>query len=73
MRFSVRHPRDAVFSICKFLGEAYQVLSDEKLRLNYDNGGKDGIEDTPKMDSGAMFAMIFGSEKFDAILGSITI
>lgn len=53
------------------IGEAYMVLSDEKLRQNYDLGGKDGIAGAPKMDSGAMFAMIFGSEKFEAIVGEL--
>ena len=53
------------------IGEAYQVLSDEQLRANYDNRGKDGIEGAPKMDSAAMFAMIFGSEKFEPIVGEL--
>ena len=53
------------------IGEAYQVLSDEQLRANYDNRGKDGVEGAPKMDSAAMFAMIFGSEKFEPIVGEL--
>eukprot|EP00596_Hydrurales_sp_CCMP1899_P000062 CAMPEP_0119043032 /NCGR_PEP_ID=MMETSP1177-20130426/16361_1 /TAXON_ID=2985 /ORGANISM="Ochromonas sp, Strain CCMP1899" /LENGTH=618 /DNA_ID=CAMNT_0007010211 /DNA_START=212 /DNA_END=2068 /DNA_ORIENTATION=+ len=53
------------------VGEAYQVLSDEKLRLNYDNGGKEGVEGAPKMDPGALFAMIFGSEKFEPLVGEL--
>ena len=53
------------------IGEAYQVLSDEQLRANYDNRGKDGIEGAPKMDSAAMFAMIFGSEKFEPLVGEL--
>jgi hypothetical protein len=53
------------------IGEAYQVLSDEQLRANYDQGGKDGVEGAPKMESGAMFAMIFGSEKFEPLVGEL--
>lgn len=53
------------------VGEAYQVLSDEKLRANYDAGGKDNVEHAPKMDSGALYAMIFGSEKFEPIIGEL--
>lgn len=53
------------------IGEAYQVLSDEQLRANYDNGGKDGVEGAPKMDSAAMFAMIFGSENFEPLVGEL--
>lgn len=53
------------------IGDAYQILSDEKLRSNYDAGGKAGVDGAPKMDSGAMFAMIFGSEKFDSYVGEL--
>ena len=67
-----RHPDDPD-AHAKFqkIGEAYQVLSDEKLRANYDAGGKDGVEGIPKVDSGALFAMIFGSEKFEPLLGEL--
>ncbi len=51
------------------IGEAYQVLSDEKLRANYDREGKDGVEGAPKMDASSMYAMIFGSEKFEPLIG----
>ena len=46
-----------------------QVLSDDVLRSNYDHGGRDGVEGAPKMDSSALFAMIFGSEKFEPLVG----
>jgi X-domain of DnaJ-containing len=48
-----------------------QVLSDEQLRANYDANGKDGVDNAPKMDSGALFAMIFGSEKFEPLVGEL--
>jgi DnaJ-domain-containing protein 1 len=51
------------------IGEAYQVLSDERLRANYDRDGKDGVEGAPKMDAASMYAMIFGSEKFEPLIG----
>ena len=47
------------------------MLSDDNLRANYDKGGKDGVEGAPTMDSGALFAMLFGSEKFDSYLGML--
>ena len=67
-----RHPGDPQAQ-AKFqkIGEAYQVLSDATLREKYDSGGKDGVEGAPRMDSGAMFAMVFGSEKFDALVGEL--
>lgn len=67
-----RHPDDPNAQ-AKFqkIGEAYQVLSDEKLRANYDAGGKEGVEGAPKMDSAALFAMIFGSENFEPLVGEL--
>lgn len=55
------------------IGHAYQVLSDETLRANYDRGGKDGVEDAPKMDSSTLYAMIFGSEKFIPLIGELKV
>jgi hypothetical protein len=37
----------------------------------YDAGGKDGVDEAPKMDPGALYAMIFGSEKFEPIIGEL--
>ncbi len=31
--------------------------------------GKESVKDAPNMDSAALYAMIFGSEKFDDIVG----
>eukprot|EP01035_Chromulina_nebulosa_P019121 gene19121-24957_t len=69
-----RHPNDPE-AHTKFqkIGEAYQILSDEKLRANYDSRGKSGVEDTPKVDSKTMYAMIFGSEKFEPLIGELKI
>lgn len=53
------------------LGLAYQILSDEQLRAKYDAGGVSGVADAPVMDSSAFFAVIFGSEKFEGIVGEL--
>jgi len=68
-----KHPDDPE-AANKFqkIGEAYQVLSDEKLRSRYDQHGKDGVEEAPKMDPGALYAMIFGSEKFEPLIGELS-
>ena len=55
------------------IGEAYQVLSDEKTRARYDQSGKDGVAESPKVDAGTLYAMIFGSEKFEPIIGELKI
>jgi curved DNA-binding protein CbpA len=53
------------------IGQAYQILSDEKLRANYDESGSEGVDNVPKMDSSTLYAMIFGSEKFIPIVGEL--
>lgn len=53
------------------LGAAYQVLSDAALREKYDRMGKDAVEDAPKMDSVMIFNLLFGSEKFEPIVGEM--
>lgn len=50
-----------------------QVLSDEALRANYDASGKDSVETAPKVDPSTLFAMIFGSEKFVPLVGTIVV
>lgn len=69
-----KHPDDPE-AAKKFqkIGEAYQVLSDDKLRQRYDEHGKDGVDETPKMDPGALYAMIFGSEKFEPLIGELSL
>lgn len=67
-----RHPNDPqAHEKFQRIGQAYQILSDETLRANYDAGGKDGVEDAPKVDSATLFAMIFGSEKFVPLVGEL--
>ena len=53
------------------IGEAYQVLSDEGLREKYDKMGQEGLKDMPTMDSKVIFEMIFGSEKFEPLIGEM--
>jgi hypothetical protein len=67
-----RHPNDPeAHSKFQKIGEAYQILSDDNLRDNYDKGGKGMVDGAPKMDPGAMFAMIFGSDKFVPLVGEL--
>lgn len=53
------------------IGEAYQVLSDERLRAAYDSKGKEAVDAAPKMDAGALYALIFGSEEFESMIGEV--
>ena len=53
------------------LGQAYQTLSDEGLRAKYDKGGEESVADQDFMDPSMMFGMVFGSEKFEDIVGEL--
>lgn len=59
------------------IGEAYQVLSDEKLRKVYDRDGKDGLSGDKtevamdQVDPSLIFAFLFGNDSFDDIVGRL--
>ena len=53
------------------IGEAYQVLSNDELRAKYDAQGKDGLGDTEFVDTSAFFAALFGSDKFEPLVGRL--
>ncbi|KAL9189441.1 hypothetical protein ACHAXT_009116 [Thalassiosira profunda] len=59
------------------IGEAYQVLSDEKLRRVYDEKGKDGLSgdktevNMEEVDPSLIFTFLFGNDKFDDIIGRL--
>lgn len=61
----------------KDVGEAYQVLSDEKLRAQYDKMGEKGLSgdrtevSADGVDPALIFAMIFGSDAFIDIVGRL--
>lgn len=56
------------------IGEAYQVLSDETLRKNYDQYGKEGaIPSSGFEDPAEFFTMIFGGEAFMDWIGEISL
>ncbi len=48
-----------------------QVLSNEELRARYDAGGKDGLGEQDFVDTSAFFAALFGSDKFEPLVGRL--
>jgi hypothetical protein len=50
-----------------------QVLIDETSRARYDKQGKAGFAETEKMDGAAFFTMVFGSEKFENLVGEMKV
>ncbi|KAH6620077.1 X-domain of DnaJ-containing-domain-containing protein [Boeremia exigua] len=56
------------------IGEAYQVLSDNQLRANYDKYGKEGaVPQSGFEDPSEFFTMIFGGEAFLDWIGEISL
>lgn len=53
------------------VGEAYQVLSNPELRAKYDRSGKAALGGQPLLESATFFAILFGSEQFDALVGEL--
>jgi len=55
------------------LAQAYQVLSDPKLREKYDTLGKEGVSDAalPCVDPMVFFSMLFGNEMFEKYIGKL--
>mmetsp|Transcript_690 Transcript_690/g.2782 ORF Transcript_690/g.2782 Transcript_690/m.2782 type:complete len:627 (-) Transcript_690:145-2025(-) len=51
------------------VSEAYQVLSDPRRRAQYDAEGKENLDQTDMMDGKTFFAMVFGSEAFEPLVG----
>jgi len=53
------------------VGEAYQVLSNDELRQKYDAEGRSGIDEQSLVDPSHFFAMLFGSEAFEYLIGEL--
>lgn len=59
------------------IGEAYQVLSDEKLRAIYDREGEEGLSAdktdaaVESLDPSLIFTFLFGSDKFNDVVGRL--
>jgi len=46
-----------------------QVLSDPRLREQYDSSGKDNLDEVDIMEGKTFFSMIFGSADFEPLVG----
>eukprot|EP00033_Pygsuia_biforma_P002501 GCRY01002771.1.p1 GENE.GCRY01002771.1~~GCRY01002771.1.p1 ORF type:complete len:483 (+),score=106.13 GCRY01002771.1:165-1613(+) len=55
------------------IGQAYQVLADPALRERYDKYGPLGVTGENTMEPEAFFNMMFGSEKFEHLIGKLTV
>ncbi|KAK3259424.1 hypothetical protein CYMTET_31579 [Cymbomonas tetramitiformis] len=54
------------------IGEAYQILGEEEKRQQYDLHGREGLE-TSGLNPAEFFAMMFGGEKFEPLIGKLSV
>lgn len=72
-----RNDSDEAKAKFQAISEAYQVLSDEKLRAVYDKDGKSGLSGDKtevamdQVDPSLIFTFLFGSDAFDDIIGRL--
>merc|ERR1712070_444019 len=55
------------------ISDAYQILMDEESRANYDRFGRQAVGEPPKVDAKQFYAMMFGSEEFEPLIGKLNI
>jgi hypothetical protein len=56
------------------IGEAYMILCDERSRFVYDQQGFKGVKEAvPKFDATALYSMFFGSDKFEPLIGELSL
>lgn len=53
------------------MGEAYQILSNPQLRERYDRDGDVALDESDLVDNSLFFAMLFGSDKFEPLVGQL--
>lgn len=72
-----KNPSEEAKNKFQEIGEAYQVLGDEKLRAVYDREGEEGLSAdktdlaTDNLDPSLIFTFLFGSDSFNDIVGRL--
>jgi hypothetical protein len=74
-----KNPSEEAKAKFQEIGEAYQVLGDEKLRAIYDRDGEEGLSAdktdaaVENMDPALIFTFLFGNDSFNEIVGRMTV
>lgn len=55
------------------ISDAYQILMDEDSRANYDKNGRQAVGEQPRVDAKQFYAMMFGSDEFEPLVGKLNI
>mmetsp|Transcript_20238 Transcript_20238/g.50348 ORF Transcript_20238/g.50348 Transcript_20238/m.50348 type:complete len:458 (+) Transcript_20238:82-1455(+) len=72
-----KNPSEEAKTKFQEIGEAYQVLSDEKLRAIYDRDGEEGLSAdktdaaVDSLDPSMIFTFLFGNDSFNDIVGRL--
>lgn len=72
-----KNPSEEAKTKFQEIGEAYQVLGDEKLRAIYDREGEEGLSAdktdaaTESLDPSLIFTFLFGNDSFNDIVGRL--
>merc|ERR1711865_233553 len=72
-----KNPSEEAKTKFQEIGEAYQVLGDEKLRTVYDREGEEGLSAdktdaaAENLDPSLIFTFLFGSDSFNDIVGRL--
>jgi len=72
-----RNPSEEAKTKFQEIGEAYQVLGDEKLRAIYDRDGEEGLSAdktdaaVENLDPSLIFTFLFGNDSFNDIVGRL--
>jgi len=74
-----KNPSEEAKTKFQEIGEAYQVLGDEKLRAIYDREGEEGLSAdktdaaVDNLDPSLIFTFLFGSDSFNDIVGRLSL
>mmetsp|Transcript_25174 Transcript_25174/g.25380 ORF Transcript_25174/g.25380 Transcript_25174/m.25380 type:complete len:754 (-) Transcript_25174:102-2363(-) len=64
---------EGMFTKFERIGEAFQILSDDKLRHRYDIGGREAVMDVPTVDPGALYSMVAALERIETLVGDVSV
>lgn len=70
-----RNPSSEAKTRFQRIGQAYQVLSDDKARADYDSRGQAAMDSTSPhaVDASMIYLLFFGSDRFEPLIGELQV